>query len=501
MRILVVDCGLVSPGLMQALEKIAYVSRVRTVDHATHDRAETGFRFADKGVELGTKRKRLPNGALLCEEVPIARVGSMAYGPGETPVTTGPRGFVTIHRTADDLFSPETIAGLHGLALVNEHPRDDVFVHNWRDHSCGIVLNPRRGTGDNSDLLMADLLVTDENAIRAIESGKREVSLGYDADYTEIEPGVGRQSRIVGNHVALVHRGRCGTRCAIGDHSSCKTPTHDSGKTPMEKSIWQRILAAIGAGNTAEAQTLVADAERMAGEAKPTEVHIHAGATRDSDADQPAWFKAHVEANNKRFDEIEQALTEIGTARTHDAERQATQDAAREAANQAEQAQLATNLAREAPAGKGELAAKARDSEFLADSFQEAVALGEILVPGIQIPTFDRAAAPKATFDAICSFRRKALDQAYAAGSETKLYIDTMMGGKEFKPADMTCEGVRTLFQATGNWKRTLNMMTPKTTKDAGGKAVVKVPKTPAELNAYHREKFAKKPSTTNADA
>jgi hypothetical protein len=82
-----------------------------------------------------------------------------------------------------------------------------------------VVLHPHRGDGllTNNDFLYADLLIQDEDAIRDVREGKREVSAGYDAEYSELAPGEGRQHGIIGNHVALVDRGRCGYACHIGD--------------------------------------------------------------------------------------------------------------------------------------------------------------------------------------------------------------------------------------------------------------------------------------------
>jgi len=80
----------------------------------------------------------------------------------------------------------------------------------------------RPGDGPDFDKLMADLLITDSEAIFAIKQGLREVSLGYDAQYVEDAPGRGHQTSIIGNHVALVPMGRCGPQCAIKDQTNIK---------------------------------------------------------------------------------------------------------------------------------------------------------------------------------------------------------------------------------------------------------------------------------------
>ena len=50
----------------------------------------------------------------------------------------------------------------------------------------------------------------------------REVSCGYDADYEQTSPGKGKQSNIIGNHLALVDQGRAGHAYAIQDHKGAK---------------------------------------------------------------------------------------------------------------------------------------------------------------------------------------------------------------------------------------------------------------------------------------
>jgi hypothetical protein len=88
---------------------------------------------------------------------------------------------------------------------------------NWNDLSIGYVSNPRRGTGTNDDLLFADLIFTSQKGIDAVQSGKRAISVGYNAFYEQTAPGLGRQKDIHCNHVALVDEGRCGARCSIMD--------------------------------------------------------------------------------------------------------------------------------------------------------------------------------------------------------------------------------------------------------------------------------------------
>jgi len=170
-------------------------------------------------VPFGSKRSMTKEGFMLCRDVPVARCGVQHYGPGETPVMGD---FVSIERNEDEVFHPEAISSCWGKPVCVDHPmgwdggRIDIDPSNWRDLTCGTMINPHR-SADEPDLLCADLMIYDPTAIKTIEGGKRQISLGYDADYEELGPGHGRQHNIRVNHCAIVDMGRCGIRCSIGD--------------------------------------------------------------------------------------------------------------------------------------------------------------------------------------------------------------------------------------------------------------------------------------------
>lgn len=193
--------------------------------------------------QLGEKQAITPDGFLLCEDTPIARIGHQVYGEHELPGMRGKDGLLTIERDADEVFRPETIASFHGKPVTNNHPSEKVTPNNYKAHAVGVVLNPRRGDGIVSDnnFLYADLLIHDPQAIADIRTGKREVSAGYDAEYEQTGDGQGRQYDIVGNHVALVNRGRCGPLCSIGDE---EMPTRLRVNDSQRRGFRDRLLAA-----------------------------------------------------------------------------------------------------------------------------------------------------------------------------------------------------------------------------------------------------------------
>ncbi len=169
-------------------------------------------------AKLSENMEMTPEGFLLCRNVPVARTGSLLYGAHEVPMAPGVTGDVEVIREDEDLFNPATMASLNGKDVTLRHPDKFISAENWRNVSRGTVLDPRRGSGTESDLLFVDVLVKDAECIRKVRhDGLRQISLGYHANYVPLAPGKCRQRGMIVNHVALVEQGRCGERCAVRD--------------------------------------------------------------------------------------------------------------------------------------------------------------------------------------------------------------------------------------------------------------------------------------------
>src|SRR5260364_208573 len=141
---------------------------------------------------LGPKQSLTPEGFLVCHDVPIARTGTMAYAALELPqLEAGADGIVWTERPPEVVFGVETMASFEGKPVTLDHPDVLVTPQNWNTLAKGVTQHVR--------------------------AGLREVSCGYEADYQQVSPGRGVARQIVGNHIALVKRGRCGSRCSIGD--------------------------------------------------------------------------------------------------------------------------------------------------------------------------------------------------------------------------------------------------------------------------------------------
>lgn len=185
-----------------------------------------------------------PEGFLLCKDVPLTRTGVFEYTASEVPVEASLDGMVKIQRDDDEVFAQNTIASFEGKPVTINHPEGMVTPENWSELAHGVVQNVRRGDGEQADLLLGDLLITTKKGIELVKSGLREVSCGYDAQYEQIEKGKGKQREIIGNHVALVTKGRAGNRCTIqdsGDKENNITTKEDIYKMKA-KDLFKRIF-------------------------------------------------------------------------------------------------------------------------------------------------------------------------------------------------------------------------------------------------------------------
>ncbi len=186
--------------------------------------------------KLSEHIEETPEGFLVCYDVPIARIGQYVYKSNEVPIEADSSGLVKIQRDEDEVFAETTLQSFSGKPITINHPDEFVTPENWKALAHGHLQNVRRGEGEKSDLAIADLLITTEDAIKLIKAGLREVSCGYDAEYEQLKPGLGKQKNITGNHVALVVKGRAGSRCAIMDTacSCCGNCTCQNNKCKKE---------------------------------------------------------------------------------------------------------------------------------------------------------------------------------------------------------------------------------------------------------------------------
>jgi hypothetical protein len=411
--------------------------------------------------KLGNKQRLTPEGFLLCEDVPIARTGTQLYSAREVPeLEAGNDGTIVMERHEEDVFRPETIASVNGKTITVDHPNDLVRPHSFRDLVVGVALNARRGIGIENDLLLADLLIADHDAIEQVRNTRgQEVSAGYNYNGVQIAKGRGKQTDIWINHIALVDSARCGSRCSIGDEE-----TKEEKPKMTIKEIAKKLKDAWASKDCAAFDGAVASLKDEAG----TEVHLHTGEGGRSAYDDDT-LKGLFEENEKKHAAMDERMTacegamKAGDAKMKDAEekekKEKEEQAAKDAEKEKEENAIKDALADEAPAGEEEKAKTATDSSYLVESFQTTKSKAEIIAPGIHLPAFDKKAAAKDSYVAICGLRRKAIQMA-ARDAEMLTMIFSLTGKKAFDANgvnDWHCSRVKTLFDSLSEMKRLAN--------------------------------------------
>lgn len=345
--------------------------------------------------KLGPKRSLTPEGFLLCEDVPVARTGEMLYADGEVPIEAGPDGLIRISRTPEEVFRDATLASCAGKPVTLDHPDDFVTPATFSQLGKGVMLNIRRGEGLENDLILADLLITAQDAISAVQEEEiEEVSLGYEADYEQVSPGRGVQRNIVVNHVAIVPRGRCGPRCAIGDKEP-EMKTKDS-KTSRRPAWLDRLMQSMRANDDAGIEEALKEGQEAMDEESEEErkkrEEAEAGKTGDS-----ALILKTLRSLDRRMARIEARDAEREQETEDDDEEDDETDETNDTIIEAEPSRRVSEEGVDLYTG---------------DSARLIAARAEILAPGVKLPTLD-GLKTKDRAAALCKCQRRALDQAY----------------------------------------------------------------------------------------
>ena len=394
---------------------------------------------------IGRTQSLTPEGFLLCTDVRIARIGEMNYLPREVPeIAPGAMGRVVLTRDADTLFDPMTIASFAGKPVTNDHPPQFVSPESYKRFTVGTVLEPRRGENLDDGYLVADLLIMDAKTIRDVQNGKREVSCGYDCERVEIKPGLGRQTKIVGNHVALVLQGRAGPACAIND----KEPN-----MPQTRTMIQRIRAAFSAQNRdalEEELDVLKDEDSPEEEKKETE-----------DSASPALIAAIASAVSAGMKPIADSLAAI---------QKSLKDSDGEEEKKTED--------------EDEEKEETMDAAAFKEAWLDTVARAEILAPGIRVPTADAASGSSA----IADLQRSALSQAFVTPKTTAHVVTVLGPNPNFQK--LTNDAAQVAFHAASEIAKAANNA-PKPTApnffpEEGKMTAAKV----QELNAARRTKL-----------
>lgn len=182
-----------------------------------------GYTISPNQIETG-------EGFLICRNVPIARTGDQEYLGSE--IGLDHNDLVTVRRPPEEVFSDAALASFEGKPVTDDHPPELLDPDNVSAYLKGHAEQVRKGTGEWEGYVIADLHIQDRTLINAVQNGKREISCGYECEYVDNGDGTFSQKNIIGNHVAVVERGRAGKRAAILDSDKKKA---QAGKQPERK--------------------------------------------------------------------------------------------------------------------------------------------------------------------------------------------------------------------------------------------------------------------------
>lgn len=410
--------------------------------HQTHDKGRY-YTTAD----LGAKRSTTPEGFLVCHDVPIARTGTQLYTSDEVPIDPGPDGMIRIERPPEEVFRPETLTSFEGKPVTVEHPNDFVTPENWGRLAVGITTNVRRGEGIADDLLIADLVITDKGAISYVNKTLPEVSAGYEAVYQQIDAGRGVQRDIVGNHVALVERGRAGPRCSIQD----KEPTM-SKTTPKKRTWMDRLRTAFKAQDEAAMEEALEEAKKTGDE----DCHDD-----EDDEKKCKTGDAAIAALTKAVSKLTADMATLSKLVKDAAECEETEEERKK--REAKEAECKTGDTVLEPETPG-LNSEAKGTVLSGDTLKAVISKAEILAPGITVPTGDSAQAP-----VVEALQRKALLTCLQGSEPGRQAVATFSQGRDL--STLTGDSLAAVFNGAAELVRVRNndAAKPRTaTKDFG---------------------------------
>lgn len=195
-----------------------------------------GYTISPNQIETG-------EGFLICRNVPISRTGDQEYLGWEIGIPGAGGGqIVTVHRPPEEVFSTAALASFEGKPVTNHHPPVLIGPDDVKTYEMGHAQNVRRGDGEWEEYTLADLHIHDRELIDAVQSGKREISCGYECEYVPNGDGTYTQRNIRGNHVAVVERGRAGKRAAILDSDKKKAKEPERKGNMNKKGLFFKLF-------------------------------------------------------------------------------------------------------------------------------------------------------------------------------------------------------------------------------------------------------------------
>lgn len=231
-----------------------------------------------------SKRIKDFNGWYEIKDNPLTKVGVFPYTGATIDESLEPEKIYHVLRPAEELSDEETQKSFRLLPWIDDH----VMLGSPKD---GLTPAEKKGVqgvvGEDivfdGEYLKANIKIFSEKLAKQIESGKKELSIGYRCLY-DFTPGVYNgqhydviQRSIRGNHLALVDEGRAGPDVSVLDHTwkvtldkkefvkmEDKKPegkAMDEGMQEIHKLLSEILTAVKGGSFTTQEEAHAADVE------------------------------------------------------------------------------------------------------------------------------------------------------------------------------------------------------------------------------------------------
>jgi len=213
-------------------------------------------------ILAGDDSARIPdaNGWWEIKGNPIAKVGVMPYSAAQVQADgweADPMRIIRVLQPPEELADPECIQSFRLVPWVDEHanlgPTEQGLTPAEKKGIQGVVGEEVFFDGE---YLRGNVKVFSETLREMIDSGKKELSIGYRAQF-EFSPGVYNgqpydaiKRHIRGNHLALVGEGRCGPDVAVFDHMTTNVTGADKMADGKEEGGGSGALTLEGVAKT-----------------------------------------------------------------------------------------------------------------------------------------------------------------------------------------------------------------------------------------------------------
>lgn len=164
------------------------------------------------------------NGWPEIKDNPISKVGVFPYLGRQIHDSLEPTKVYQVYRPASELSDAACIDSFRLLPITDDHAMlgaTDGYIPPEEKGIHGVI---GQDVHFQDGYLKANLKILSNKLRKAIDSGKKDLSIGYHCEY-QLQGGTfdnktyhAIQRKIRGNHVALVHEGRAGKDVAVLDH-------------------------------------------------------------------------------------------------------------------------------------------------------------------------------------------------------------------------------------------------------------------------------------------